>query len=85
MVSQRRKICQTYLKEQRVLTLGMQNVFTFFEELGLYAKRGWVPRQVIWDTYSYHIECYWDMCSQEVLNRRKQLKDPSVSRISTNL
>jgi hypothetical protein len=78
MVSQRQKICQTYLKGERVLTLGMQNVFTFFAELGLYAKKGWVPRQVIWDTYSYHIECYWDMCSQEVSNRRTHLNDSSV-------
>jgi hypothetical protein len=78
MVSQRQKICHAYLKREQILTLGTQNVFTFFEELGLYAKRGWVPPRVIWDTYSYHIECYWDMCSQEVVDRRSKLNDPSV-------
>jgi hypothetical protein len=78
MVSQRGKIGQAYLEGERVLTLGRQNVFTFFEELGLYSKRGWVPEQVIWDTYSYHIECYWDICSDEVLNLRTQSNDPSA-------
>jgi hypothetical protein len=78
MVLQRKKICEAYLNGERVLTLGTQNVFTFFEELGLYSKRRWIPRQVIWDTYSYHIECYWDMCSEEVSNRRQQSNDPSA-------
>jgi hypothetical protein len=78
LVSQRRKICRAHLKGDPVLTLGNQIVFTFFEELGLYVRKGWVPQQVIWDTYSYYIENYWDMCSQEVVDRRKKSTDSST-------
>jgi hypothetical protein len=78
VVSQRKKICEAHLGNKPVLTLGTQIVFTFFEELGLYTKTGWVPRQVIWDTYSYYIECYWDMCSQEVADLRRVSNDSSI-------
>jgi ferric iron reductase protein FhuF len=78
LVSQRKKICAAHLKGDRVLTLGNQIVFTFFEELGLYVKQGWIPRQVIWDTYSYYIENYWDMCSQEVVDRGRESNDSSI-------
>jgi hypothetical protein len=76
MVWQRRKLCEAYLKNESVLVLGHQIVFTFFEEVGLYVSKRWVPRKVIWDTYSYYIENYWDMCSQEVAAR--QSKDSST-------
>jgi hypothetical protein len=78
LVSHRKRICDANLKDMPVLTLGHQVVFTFLEELGLYIKRGWVPREVIWDTYSYYIENYWDMCSQEVQDRRRESNDQSV-------
>jgi hypothetical protein len=76
MVRQRKKVCEAYLKNDCILVLGHQIVFTFFEEVGLYVSKGWIPQSVIWDTYSYYIENYWDMCSKEVIAR--QCKDKST-------
>lgn len=78
VVAQREGICAAFLRGEPVLTLGNQVVFTFFEELGLYVERGWVPREVVWDTYSFYVENYWDMCSQEILHRRKESNDSSI-------
>jgi hypothetical protein len=78
VVTQRRKICEAHCNNENVLTLGHQIVFTFFEELGLYVHNRWVPKDVIWDTYSYYIENYWDMCSREVEDRRRESNDDSI-------
>lgn len=52
-------------------------VLSFFEGLGAYLERGVFDREILWDKYSYHIECYWFMFKQHIGEFRSSSKDRS--------
>lgn len=76
--SLRKEACGAWLEGNRAFTAETQAIFHFFEELGLYVKRRWIPSEVIWELYSWHIESYWAMFAENVLRLREDTHDPSA-------
>jgi hypothetical protein len=76
--SLRRKVCAAWIGGDKSFNSETQAVFYFFEELGLYVDRQWIPSSVIWELYSWHVESYWAMFSEEVARLRNYIKDPSL-------
>lgn len=75
--SLRKRTCEAWLHSGALISEG-QVFLHFFEELGLYVKKQWIPLDVIWETYSWYIESYWGMFEDHVRTLRKENNDPSI-------
>lgn len=73
----RKRTCETWLDSGALISEG-QVLLHFFEELGLYVKKQWIPSDVIWETYSWYVESYWGMFEEHICRMRKDNNDPSV-------
>lgn len=69
--------CKAWLAQGLLIGEG-QVLLHFFEELGLYAKKRWIPSDVVWETYSWYIESYWGMFEGHIRNLRTGNQDPSI-------
>jgi hypothetical protein len=69
--------CQRYGDGNLNIARREGEVLSFFEGLGAYLQRGVFDREILWDKYSYHVECYWFMFKQHVGEFRSSSKDPS--------
>ena len=75
--SLRRLTCEAWLGSGDMIGEG-QVLLHFFEELGLYSKKQWIPSDVIWETYSWYIESYWGMFEEHIRSLRKDNQDASI-------
>jgi hypothetical protein len=75
--SLRKLACEAWLSD-RSLVGQAQICLHFFEELGLYAKKQWIPSDVIWETYSWYIESYWGMFEKHIALLRQNNNDSSI-------
>jgi hypothetical protein len=69
--------CQRYNDGKMHISRREGEVLSFFEGLGAYLERGVFDREILWDKYSYHIECYWFMFKQHVSEFRSSSRDDS--------
>ena len=53
-----------------------EEVFDFFETLGLLIRRGALDKEMVWSTFFYWIHRYWLASSDYILNAQKD--DPSL-------
>jgi hypothetical protein len=69
--------CERYGDRSLSIARREGEVLSFFEGLGAYLKRGVFDREILWDKYSYHVECYWFMFKEHVGEFRNSSKDVS--------
>lgn len=79
MIDARRQVCEnrTTHPENRAINPDEERIASFFEEIGLFVKKGAFTSDVIWEAYSYYIEHYWPMLEPHVKEMRHVERDNS--------
>lgn len=78
MLRARLSTCESWLAGEHDFDVHDQDVAAFFEELGMYVNSELLPKKVIWDTYSWPIECYWRICQPGIVEMQNKFRGPSV-------
>jgi hypothetical protein len=52
-------------------------VSDFFEDMGLFLKRGYLDRELLWNTFGFFAVRWWAVCKGSILEERK-LQDDST-------
>lgn len=74
-INYRVMICERYDLDSLKIDKVESEVLGFFEDLGIYLKRGVFDKNLLWDKYSYFIEYYWIMYEKHILEFRAQDDD----------
>ena len=71
----RQDICKRYNAGNLPIKREEGEVLGFFEDLGIFLKKGVFEVDVIWDKYSYYIEHYWAMYEPHIKEFRTSHND----------
>lgn len=74
-IKYRHSTCDRYSQNTLKIDRSESEVLAFFEDLGIYLKRGVFDKSLLWDKYSYSIEHYWIMFEKHILEYRAQEND----------
>ena len=77
MIKYRHTACENRLKSSRKIDAAESQVLGFFEEMGLFLRKGVLEEEFVWITYSYFIEHYWSMLEPNIKEFRLSSKDKS--------
>ena len=55
-----------------------ETVIDFFEDMGLFLRRGLLDEEIVWDTFGFYAVRWWLACKNYVLEERKRTDDPTV-------
>jgi hypothetical protein len=76
MRNSRKKLCQKYTQNDFAHFYDLEgHALDFFEQMGLYLKKGVYNRDVIWEFYSYYIIYYWRIAQNLIEQYRKDERD----------
>jgi hypothetical protein len=75
MLQSRRLTCERFKPNITSMEQPTAHLGYFFEEIGVYCRRGILDKEVIWEMYSFHIEHYWIMAKNSILCFRKECGD----------
>lgn len=78
LLKARMAACQSCLDDANNFDVHDQEVASFFEELGMYVSSKLLPDKVIWDTYSWPVECYWRLYQGGIKEMRNEFRDPTI-------
>ena len=65
-----RKVAATSIKEK--IYTEVDDVFDFFETLGMLVKRGALDEQMVWSSFSYWILNYWWAAREHISKKRQE-------------
>jgi hypothetical protein len=85
LLRQRHEACAAYPQENLRIENAEGDVLGFFEDLGLYYKRGVFDIEIIWERYSYFVEYYWAMYYSSIYKYRSETADNTWFRCFENL
>jgi hypothetical protein len=74
----RRKRLATDLQANKLVKVepaSIDEVFGFFEDLGVMVRKGWLPIDAVWQSFSSAARHYWAACRQYVTDTRQHLQD----------
>jgi hypothetical protein len=71
----RQDICTRYNAGNLPINREESEVLGFFEDMGIFLKKGVFDADVIWDKYSYYIEHYWAMYEPHIKEFRTSHSD----------
>src|SRR2546425_12201153 len=54
-----------------------ETVMDFFEDMGLFLRRGYLDEELIWSTFGFYAVPWWAACRKYVLEERTQHNDPT--------
>jgi hypothetical protein len=75
MIQSRQHICKEYKSSHLEILAPEEDVLAFFEEMGLYLKKGVLDEESIWNMYSYLIVHYWAILIQKIKKMRADESD----------
>jgi hypothetical protein len=75
MQQARRMTCERYGPDITSIDQPTSHVGYFFEELGIYCKRGILDKDIVWEIYSFHIEHFWIMAKNRITCFRRDRRD----------
>ena len=75
MLTARRGACAYFGSGEAHINRPEEAICGFFEEIGMYVRKGVLPLDVVWDTYSQSIEHYWAIFTTHVHKMRQDLGD----------
>lgn len=75
MLQARRLSCERYRPGMTSIEQPIAHIGYFFEEIGVYCKRGILDKEIVWEMYSFHIEHYWVMAKNSILSLRRESRD----------
>lgn len=71
----RKDACNNYSHNNNTINQDETEILGFFEDIGIFLKRGAFDSELIWDKFSYYIDHYWYMFKSHVLEFRRIEKD----------
>lgn len=74
-IKHRQDICNRYNAGNLPINREEGEVLGFFEDLGVFLKKGVFDNDVVWDKYSYYIEHYWAMYDPHIKEFRTSHND----------
>ena len=77
MRTARKETCGNFGKAETYINKPESMVCSFFEEVGLYVKRGILDRTLVWELCSFDIEHYWPMLEEPIRTLRTKFGDNS--------
>jgi hypothetical protein len=55
-----------------------ERVLEFFEDLGLFLRRGYLDEELLWNTFGFYAVRWWTICKGYTLEERKRQSDPTL-------
>jgi len=55
-----------------------ETVMDFFEDAGLFLRRGYLDEELVWSTFGFYGVLWWTACRNYILEERKQKNDPTL-------
>lgn len=84
--SARRDVCKQYLADDtNIETHGCLKLLHFFEELGIYAKKGVFDVDVLWSLFNERIVFYWNILEEKIQAYRQRENDKTFYEDFANL
>lgn len=81
MIKARHDVCTEYcdcqIVDTKKITHREGKILDFFEEIGIFLKLKVLDKNVIWESYSYSIDHYWQMLNPKMVEFRASTKDVS--------
>ncbi len=74
MLKARRLVCENYRPDNKNIDQPAFQIGAFFEEVGIYCRRGRLNKHLVWELYSFEVEHYWPILENNVLSLRKSFK-----------
>jgi len=74
-IEYRRATCERYSVVLLKIDRSEGEVLGFFEDLGIYLRRGVFDKDLLWNKYSYFIGHYWIMFEKHILKYRAKEND----------
>ncbi len=71
LVSARKRLAQQLLRDPSSGDL-QEDVMNFFEDMGMLFRRGYLDREMIWDTFGYYARMWWSACKDYIAEERVQ-------------
>ncbi len=76
-VTARKQLASHYLN-QRPIDETPETVLEFFEDLGLFWRRGYLDEELIWSTFGFFGVRWWAVCKGYILEERKRQSDETL-------
>ena len=73
-----RKLLAQQLLENRPHYEINEPVLNFFEDVGMLIRRGYLEREMIWDTFSYYTTNWWSACKDYIAEERSNKGDTTL-------
>ncbi len=71
----RRHVCENYSPDRTEFDHASSLVAGFFEEIGVYWKKGVIDEDILWEFFSDQTVSYWAILKNQLLTIRKELDD----------
>jgi hypothetical protein len=55
-----------------------ERVLDFFEDLGLFLRRGYLDEELAWDTFGFYAVRWWAVCRGYILEERRRQNDSTL-------
>ena len=55
-----------------------ETVLNFFEDVGLFLRRGYLDNELIWSTFGFYGVRWWAICKDYVLEERRRHDDETL-------
>jgi hypothetical protein len=69
LVSARKRLAQQLMRDHSSDEL-QDDVMNFFEDMGMLFRRGYLDREMIWDTFGYYARNWWSACKDYIAEER---------------
>lgn len=76
LISARKKLAQQLLEDTPHDEI-QENVMDFFEDMGMQLRRGYLDREMIWDTFSYYAKMWGSAC-KDYIDAERRTKHSSL-------
>jgi TPR repeat protein len=74
LVDARERLAKQLLRNTRHDKL-QEDVMNFFEDMGMLLRRGYLDRDMVWETFSYYAKMWWSACKAYVIDERERARD----------
>lgn len=77
MLRDRKELAKRFLSGRPPLDL-QERVLDFFEDLGLFLRRGYLDEELAWSAFGFYGVRWWAICRGYILEERKRQSDPTL-------
>ena len=75
MQRDRKALAEHFLTSRPAIS---ERALDFFEDLGLFLRRGYLDEELAWDTFGFYAVRWWAVCKGYILEERKRQSDSTL-------